>query len=144
MKTIYTGIFFDEKTKNELKEFAQQIFSKTYENIQLDHVTLNFGDNENFNYEKEIAVYINGYCSDDRIQVFTVDFNLFDCSDNISNIENMRNKKMHITVSHNSETKPKYSNELLQNKKSFALDKSKKIIGTIKKVTNERGTFKNN
>lgn len=129
IKTIYSAIFFDDNTKNNIKSLAEQIFKSFYENVKIHHITLFFGERE-FEYNKQVNFNIVGYSKDEFCQTFVVDL-----IDNISGIE--ENKKLHITVSHTSNVTPSYSNELLEKSKIFMFDKPIKFSGKVGKYTRQ-------
>lgn len=126
-KIIYSGIFFNSETKNSLKFLAQQTFISLFENIKLDHITLFYGQDEIFEYGKEIKFDVIGYFKDNDCQVFSVSLS--------ENVPNPQNKSYHITVSHTNNVSPKYSNEVISKTKFYSFDKPLTFIGKIGKYT---------
>lgn len=121
MKIIYTGIFFDEETKNKLKELALNSFMNLMENVKLDHITLNFGREESYLINNEVKFQVIGYVKDDLCQTFVVEL-----PENI-----LVNQTPHITVAHSNKVGAKYSNELIKSSTFYAFDKPIELSGKV-------------
>lgn len=121
MKVIYSAIFLDETTKNDLKNLAQDVFGSLYENEKTHHITLSFGSQRTKRVGDYLDFEVIGYCKDENAQAFAVFIKDAD----------VENKVPHITVSHTDKVTAKYSNELFEKSKTYALDKQIKFRGRV-------------
>lgn len=123
-KTVYSAVFFDDKTRNDLQSLANDVFRSFFSNIKIHHITLCFGEDV-FEYGKEVTFDVIGYVKDEKAQAFLIEMPI--------DVE----KKLHITVSHTDEVKPFYSNELIETTKPFLFDSKKTFAGKIGRFTNK-------
>lgn len=121
MRIIYSAIFLDETTINDIKSLAHDVFGSLYENVKLHHITLNFGSKKTNRVGEYLDFEIIGYCKDENAQAFAAFIKDAD----------VENKVPHITVSHTDKVTAKYSNELFEKSKTYTLDKQIKFRGRV-------------
>lgn len=105
-KVVYIGIFVS-------KEQLVELFPPMFEKVQCDHVTLAFSPSqEEVSFftpllGKEVDISVHEMVWDEKCQAVRAEVTV-PC----------RNPVPHITISHRTDVKPVYSNELLGNNQS--------------------------
>jgi len=119
MSILYTGIFFSAETQNKLKSLATEVFGSFYDKVQINRITLDFGDAPSDLVGKKVEFKVVGYFKDENAQVFKVDLDV------------PSKKNPHITVSHSKSVTPFYSNEVVEKGNFYAFDNPVTLPGTI-------------
>ncbi|MSU55266.1 MAG: hypothetical protein EXS46_01870 [Candidatus Taylorbacteria bacterium] len=131
---IYSGVFLNEESRNKIL----QTFIPKFENIYADHLTIHFKPSEEQIKTLKLGDTVNlnviGIAEDDRAQALIMQTDL------------SSNANPHITLSTRNDTKPVYSNELIEKSGFRKLDGSLTVTGVIglfdgKQVVTKLSTF---